>query len=190
MTEAAFEIRLDYTPEEFTQYQTLEAGRRQALVRSSAWESWPALIGLGCMLSLLVAGLAVISGASQPHAGGTIAMLAFAAFWLGLWAPSLAARLSAACREQAAFDDFMAEWRGGRVLVTQAGLWTRSRAMRGFVPFSAIRSTTVGHGLLSLWPEAGAPISLPLRLLKPDQQARLVALAGKSEKPIATSSSA
>lgn len=190
MTEAAFEIRLDYTLEEFAQYQTLEASRRQALVKPSAWEGWPALIGLGCVLALLAAGLAVVSGASEPRAGGTIAMLAFAAFWLGLWAPSLAARLSAARRERAAFDDFMAEWRGGRVLVTQAGLWTRGRAMRGFVPFSAIRSTTVGHGLLSLWPEAGAPIGLPLRLLNPDQQALLVALAGKSEKPIAPASPA
>lgn len=190
MTEAAFEIRLDYTFEEFVQYQALESSRRQALVKASAWQGWPALIGLGCVLALLAAGLAVASGASQLRAGGTIAMLAFAAFWLGLWAPSLAARLSAARREQAAFDDFMAEWRGGRVLVTQAGLWTRGRAMRGFMPFSAIRLTTVGHGLVSLWPEAGAPIGLPLRLLNPDQQARLVALAGKSEKPTAPSSPA
>ncbi|WP_126115068.1 MULTISPECIES: hypothetical protein [unclassified Bosea (in: a-proteobacteria)] len=190
MTEAAFEIRLDYSAEEFAQYQTIDAGRRQALVKPSPLESWPALISLGCAVALLAAGLAVAGGASDLRAGGTIAALVFAAFWLGLWAPSLAARASAADREQAAFDDFMAEWRDCRVLVTQAGLWTRSHAMRGFMPFSAIRSATVAHGLLSLWPEAGAPISLPLRLLNPDQQARLVALAGRTEKAIAPSGSA
>lgn len=190
VTQAAFEIRLDYTLEEFLQYQAIESGRRQALVKPSAWEGWAALIGLGCLLALLAAGLAVASGASELRAGGTIAVLAFAAFWLGLWAPSLAARLSAARRERAAFDDFMAEWRDCRVLVTQAGLWIRGRAMRGFVPFSAIRATTVAHGLLSLWPQAGAPVSLPLRLLQPDQQARLVALAGRTERAIAPASPA
>lgn len=74
----------------------------------------------------------------------------------------------------------MAEWQDCRILVTEAGFWTRSRNMRGFMPFSAIRSATLGHGLLSLWPLAGAPISLPLRLLTPEQQARLIALAGKA----------
>ncbi|MGX1789760.1 hypothetical protein ACWIGM_23630 [Bosea sp. NPDC055332] len=182
MSQAAFEIRLDYTAEEFAQYQALEAGRRQALVKPSFWEGWGVLIACGCAVALLAASLAVTGGATELRAGGTIAALAFAAFWLGLWAPSLTARASAARHEQAAFDDFMAEWQSCRILVTETGLWTRSRNMRGFMPFSAIRSATLGNGLLSLWPLAGAPISLPLRLLTPEQQARLVALVGKARE--------
>jgi len=171
MLESDFEIHLDYTKSEFIEYDALARRRQQATVKRSFWNSGGALVGLCATVSGLVSLLAVTSGASSSQSGDIIAVLAFAAFYAGFWTPSMIARLSAASWHASYKSDFP----NLRLLVTDAGIWLSSdTGWRSFLPYSYFRSATVQNGLLALWAKAGRPLIMPVRLLTPEQQARLI----------------
>jgi len=174
MTESEFEIHWDFTEAEYAAYEALRA-RQRAWTRSF-WSSLTAQVVFGGAVSGLVSLLAVASGASSPQAGGIIAVLAFAAFYAGLWTPSIGDRLSRASR----FGLFKTYIGDCRLSVTDTGIWvSNDSGRRSFVPYSSIGSTRVSNTLLVLSPKTDgifALLAVPVRLLTPERQARIIEL--------------
>jgi hypothetical protein len=172
MTESEFEIHLDYTEAEYVEYEALLARQERALTKSF-WNGWTAPIGFGVAVSGLVSLLAVASGASRTQAGGIIAALAFAAFYAGLWTPSIVGWFSRASRF-AFFKSYIGNY---RLSVTDSGIWVSSdTGQRTFMPYSYIGSATIRNTLLVLSPKAERLFAVPVRLLTPERQARLIEL--------------
>ena len=171
MTESEFEIHLDYTEAEYAEYEALETRQLRARATSS-WNGWTAPVGFGVAVSGLVSLLAVASGASRSQAGGIIAALAFAAFYAGLWTPSITGWFSRASRF-ALFKSYIENY---RILVTDSGISLSSDGgVRSFMPYSYFRSATVRSTLLVLSAETQR-LAVPARLLTPERQARLIEL--------------
>jgi hypothetical protein len=174
MAESEFEIHLDYTEAEYADYEALLTRQRRAL-RKSFWDGWIAPIGFGIAVSGLVSLLAVASGASRSRAGGIIAALAFAAFYAGFSTPHITGWFSRTSR----FALFKTSIEKYRLSVTDSGIWMSNDAgRRSFVPYSCIGSVTVRNTLLVFSPKRERLLAVPLRLLTPERQARLIALVG------------
>ena len=167
------EILLDYTDDELDQYNRLMAQRDATGTRPRIWEGWPAFIALGFAVAIGAALLAVAAGLVTAHSGANIAVLCFAAYWIGITAPGLATRR----HRKLAYDNFRSEWNGARLLATQRGLWFRRDGVRSFISRTAIPRATCSGDLLLLQLSAGQPVALPLRLLTPEQRAFLTTLA-------------
>ena len=187
MTESEFEIHLDYTEAEFVRFQALETERQRALRRRRErttasqpyWGSWSPPFVFGAAVSILVSLLAVLSGAVIPRAGNVIAVLAFAAFYAGVWTPSMTAWFSRASRSKEDFVRFKSEYANYRLSVTDTGLWLSNEyGLRSFMPYSYFHSASIMDTLLVLWMKTEKSLALPLRLLTSEQQARLVELVG------------
>lgn len=176
---APFEIVLDFTDDELAQYEAISAHRSAARTKppASIWNSWTGPTVIGCVCASAAAALAIASGAISAHAGAGVAALSFGTFWAGLWVPGFIGRRTAEQQRKAAFDEFRAEWNGARILVTSQSLSVHHAGLRSFVSHNAVQATSRETELFLLHLPRGRPIAIPLRLLTPAQQDRLVALS-------------
>jgi hypothetical protein len=174
MTEPEFEIHLDYTEAEYAEYEALQTRQQRALAKVSFWSGSTAQVGFGVAVAGLVSLLAVSSGASSSQAGGIIAALAFAAFYTGLWTPYITRWFSRASR----FALFKTYIGSCRLSVTDTGIWVSTdTGTRSFMPYSCFRSATVRNTLLVFTTETQRSLlALPVRLLTPEWQVRLIEL--------------
>ena len=170
-------LTLDYTDEELTRFDALLAQEIFAEARPTIWEGWLAFIGLGFAVAIGATLLAIAGGIATARSGAGIAALCFAAYWIGMSAPGLAAGIADKRQRKAVYDAFRAEWGGTHLLATQHGLWFRRDGLRSFIGRSAIGKASTANGLFLLHLRAGQPTMIPQRLLTAEQQQFLTALA-------------
>jgi hypothetical protein len=140
MTESELEIHWEFTEAEYAAYEALRT-RQQRAWKRSFWSSLTTQVVFGVAVSGLVSLLAVASGASSSQAGGIIAVLAFAAFYAGLWTPSIGDWVSRASRF-ALFKTYIGDY---RLSITETGIWVSNDS--GTRQLRAVFVHRFGNGL-------------------------------------------
>jgi len=165
--ETIFEIPLDYTQSEFSQYEMLLSQWGQMSMAISGAQ----LVGISFAISGLASLVAIASGVST-NKGGVVAVLAFWCFYIGLWTPSVGASLTRTKR----LTIFNAEV-GNRLIITDTGiLVNQETGWQRFISYSHLRSARIKNSLLVLSLKLGKPFAVPIRLLTSEQQAQLIKL--------------
>jgi hypothetical protein len=175
-TPPVFRIPLAYTDEELASYERLIVRRQK---QSAGPYAGAGVIATGFVVALLGGFLGVATDIVSPRGGGLLAVLVFGGFWIGAWASVIWSKRRAARIQQARRDAFRADIRKASILVTSAGIFTRSNTTRSFYSLSAITATSQEGGFVLLWTRPESAIAIPLRLLSPVQRDWLLSCAGE-----------
>jgi hypothetical protein len=172
----AFRFAVDYSDAEIAVYQQI-ISRKQG---SYSWNNnfW-VIFTTGFVAALVTALVAAGTGIVDVRNGDVVAVLVFAGFWIGVWAPDFLFKRKRQKALQEHRDTFRARLQNASILVTASGIVTRAAGARSFYSRSAIMAATKERGLLLLWTTTHAAIIVPLRLLDPAQQAQLLSFDGK-----------
>lgn len=170
-----FRIPIAYTDEELASYERIIVRRQK---RSAGPYTGGGLITTGFVVALLGGFLGVAAGIVSPRGGGLLAVLVFGGFWSGAWASVIWSKRRTARILRARQDALRSDLRNASILVTNAGIFTRSRTTRAFYAFSAIKASSQEGGFVLLWTRPESAIAIPLRLLAPIQRDWLLSHPG------------
>jgi hypothetical protein len=172
-----FRIPIAYTDEELARYERIVVRRQK---QSAGPYTGGGVITTGFVVALLGGFLGVAAGIVSPRGGGLLAALVFGGFWTGAWASVIWSKRRAARIQQARRDAWRSDLRNASILVTNAGIFTRSSTTRSFYAHSAIKATSQEGGFVLLWIRPDTAIAIPVRLLAPTQRDWLLSLSGET----------
>jgi hypothetical protein len=172
---STFRIPIAYTDEELASYERIIVRRQK---QSAGPAAGGGVIATGVVVALLGGFLGVAAGIVSPRGGSLLAVLVFGGFWIGAWASVIWSKRRTARILLARRDAFRADLRNASILVTNAGIFTRSNTIRSFYAFSAIKASSQEGGFVLLWTRPESAIAIPLRLLSPIQRDWLLSHPG------------
>jgi hypothetical protein len=145
---STFRIPIAYTDEELASYERIIVRRQK---QSAGPAAGGGVIATGVVVALLGGFLGVAAGIVSPRGGSLLAVLVFGGFWIGAWASVIWSKRRTARILLARRDAFRADLRNASILVTNAGIFTRSNTIRSFYAFSAIKASSQEGGFVLLW---------------------------------------